>query len=143
MAVSWQDVTDGSQSSRRHLFGPFWGVVERDPDGSRRLWTWSVEREGVADPVAEGFAYDSSVFPCPAYYGAKTSAIGLIAARGRKVTAARSPNLASALWSRLRAGPLPSSSPMVRPAGAPRSNNRRARVRRPLAASRHSRNGRT
>lgn len=59
MAVSWQDVTDGSQSSRRHLFGPFWGVVERDPDGSRRLWTWSVEREGVADPVAEGFAYDA------------------------------------------------------------------------------------
>jgi hypothetical protein len=33
--------------------------------------------------AAEGFAYDSSVFPCPAYYGAKTSAIGLIAARGR------------------------------------------------------------
>lgn len=33
--------------------------------------------------VEEGFAYDSSVFPCPAYYGAKTGAIGLIAARGR------------------------------------------------------------
>ena len=33
--------------------------------------------------ASEGFAYDSSVFPCPAYYGAKTAAIGLITARGR------------------------------------------------------------
>ncbi len=32
----------------------------------------------------EGVAYDSSVFPCPAYYGAKVSAIGLIRARGRR-----------------------------------------------------------
>jgi peptidoglycan/xylan/chitin deacetylase (PgdA/CDA1 family) len=31
-----------------------------------------------------GFAYDSSVFPCPAYYGAKTSAIAWIRLRGRK-----------------------------------------------------------
>lgn len=30
------------------------------------------------------YDYDSSVFPCPAYYGAKTAAIGLIAARGRR-----------------------------------------------------------
>jgi hypothetical protein len=29
-------------------------------------------------------AYDSSVFPCPAYFAAKTVAIGAIAARGRK-----------------------------------------------------------
>lgn len=33
--------------------------------------------------ASEGVAYDSSVFPCPAYYGAKTAMIGLIAARGR------------------------------------------------------------
>jgi len=33
--------------------------------------------------AAEGVAYDSSVFPCPAYYSAKTAMIGLIAARGR------------------------------------------------------------
>ena len=31
-----------------------------------------------------GVEYDSSVFPCPAYFGAKAAAIGLIAARGRK-----------------------------------------------------------
>lgn len=31
----------------------------------------------------EGYQYDSSVFPCPAYYSAKAAAIGLIAARGR------------------------------------------------------------
>ena len=30
-----------------------------------------------------GYAYDSSVFPCPAYYSAKTAAIGLIGLRGR------------------------------------------------------------
>jgi len=60
MAVSWQDVTGGSQPSRRHLFGPFWGNVERDPDRSRRLWTWAVERDdGATEPVAEGFAYDA------------------------------------------------------------------------------------
>jgi peptidoglycan-N-acetylglucosamine deacetylase len=34
--------------------------------------------------AAERLAYDSSVFPCPAYYGAKAAAIGLIAARGRE-----------------------------------------------------------
>ncbi len=32
---------------------------------------------------ALGVRYDSSVFPCPAYYGAKTAAIGAIAFRGR------------------------------------------------------------
>lgn len=31
-----------------------------------------------------GVAYDSSVFPCPAYYGAKVSAIGAIRLRGRR-----------------------------------------------------------
>lgn len=39
----------------------------------------------VFDVLTElGYEYDSSVFPCPAYYGAKTAAIGLIAARGRR-----------------------------------------------------------
>jgi peptidoglycan/xylan/chitin deacetylase (PgdA/CDA1 family) len=32
----------------------------------------------------EGVQYDSSVFPCPAYYAAKTAAIGAIRARGRR-----------------------------------------------------------
>jgi peptidoglycan-N-acetylglucosamine deacetylase len=32
----------------------------------------------------EGFTYDSSVFPCPAYYGAKAAAIAVHAARGRR-----------------------------------------------------------
>jgi hypothetical protein len=31
----------------------------------------------------EGVEYDSSVFPCPAYFAAKTAAISIIAARGR------------------------------------------------------------
>jgi hypothetical protein len=31
-----------------------------------------------------GVAYDSSVFPCPAYWGAKTAMIGLIRAMGRR-----------------------------------------------------------
>jgi hypothetical protein len=43
----------------------------------------------ITDEVFEvledaGVAYDSSVFPCPPYYAAKATAIGLIAARGRK-----------------------------------------------------------
>jgi peptidoglycan/xylan/chitin deacetylase (PgdA/CDA1 family) len=43
----------------------------------------------ISDEVFEvltdlGVAYDSSVFPCPAYFAAKTAAIGAIAARGRK-----------------------------------------------------------
>lgn len=38
----------------------------------------------VFDVLAElGVAYDASVFPCPAYYAAKTAAIAAIAARGR------------------------------------------------------------
>jgi peptidoglycan-N-acetylglucosamine deacetylase len=38
----------------------------------------------VFDVLAElGVAYDSSVFPCPAYWAAKAVAIALIAARGR------------------------------------------------------------
>ena len=38
----------------------------------------------VFDVLSElGVAYDSSVFPCPGYWGAKAVAIGLIAARGR------------------------------------------------------------
>ncbi len=34
--------------------------------------------------AGEGMSYDSSVFPCPAYYAAKTAAIAAIAARGRR-----------------------------------------------------------
>ena len=38
----------------------------------------------VLDVLVElGVAYDSSVFPCPAYWAAKATAIGLIALRGR------------------------------------------------------------
>jgi hypothetical protein len=38
----------------------------------------------VFDVLTElGVAYDSSVFPCPAYFAAKTAAIGAIALRGR------------------------------------------------------------
>ena len=39
----------------------------------------------VFDVLAElEVAYDASVFPCPAYFAAKTAAIGAIAVRGRK-----------------------------------------------------------
>lgn len=43
----------------------------------------------ITDEVFEvladlGVAYDASVFPCPAYFAAKTAAIAAIAARGRK-----------------------------------------------------------
>lgn len=52
------------------------------PSGFRAPgYTITDELFSVLDEV--GVAYDSSVFPCPAYWGAKTLAIGLIAARGR------------------------------------------------------------
>lgn len=39
----------------------------------------------VLDLLTElGYAYDSSVFPCPPYYGAKAAALGAIALRGRR-----------------------------------------------------------
>ena len=39
----------------------------------------------VFDVLADlGVSYDASVFPCPAYFAAKTAAIGAIALRGRK-----------------------------------------------------------
>jgi hypothetical protein len=43
----------------------------------------------ITDPVfdaleAQGYLYDSSVFPCPGYYAPKVAAIAAIAARGRK-----------------------------------------------------------
>lgn len=44
-------------------------------------YTMTDELMGVLGEV--GVAYDSSVFPCPAYWIAKTSAIGWIALRGR------------------------------------------------------------
>ncbi|HJL19111.1 MAG TPA: polysaccharide deacetylase family protein [Sandaracinaceae bacterium LLY-WYZ-13_1] len=41
--------------------------------------------DAVFDVLADlGVRYDSSVFPCPAYYAAKTAAIGAIRARGRR-----------------------------------------------------------
>ncbi|MCC7538724.1 MAG: polysaccharide deacetylase family protein, partial [Deltaproteobacteria bacterium] len=41
--------------------------------------------DALADVLAEaGIGWDSSVFPCPAYWAAKTAAIGLIALRGRE-----------------------------------------------------------
>lgn len=41
--------------------------------------------DGLFDVLRDaGFAYDSSVFPCPAYWAAKAAAIGAIALRGRE-----------------------------------------------------------
>lgn len=43
--------------------------------------------DAVFDVLADlGVAYDSSVFPCPAYYGARAAAIAWIRARGRRST---------------------------------------------------------
>jgi hypothetical protein len=45
-------------------------------------YTITDEVFGVLEEL--GVTYDSSVFPCPAYWSAKTAAIGLISLRGRK-----------------------------------------------------------
>lgn len=43
-----------------------------------------VVTDAMIDVLREaGVRYDSSVFPCPAYYGAKAAAMGMIALRGR------------------------------------------------------------
>jgi peptidoglycan/xylan/chitin deacetylase (PgdA/CDA1 family) len=44
---------------------------------------YTVNDRVFAELGALGVAYDSSVFPCPSYYGAKAVAISAIAARGR------------------------------------------------------------
>lgn len=55
----------------------------RRPSGFRAPgYTITDEVFSVLDEL--GVAYDSSVFPCPSYFAAKTAAIGLIAARGRR-----------------------------------------------------------
>lgn len=54
----------------------------RRPVGFRAPgYTITDEVFGVLEEL--GVTYDASVFPCPAYWGAKTAAIGLIALRGR------------------------------------------------------------
>lgn len=45
---------------------------------------YTITNEIFETLVEQGYAYDSSVFPCPAYYTAKTAMIGAIRARGRE-----------------------------------------------------------
>lgn len=45
---------------------------------------YTISDEVMQILVSDGYRYDSSVFPCPAYYAAKGTAIGLIKLRGRK-----------------------------------------------------------
>lgn len=45
---------------------------------------YTITDELFEELVGDGYTYDSSVFPCPAYYGAKALAIGLHRMRGRR-----------------------------------------------------------
>ena len=59
------------------------GATGERPVGFRAPgYTITDEVFGVLEEL--GVAYDASVFPCPAYWAAKTAAIGLIRARGRE-----------------------------------------------------------
>ncbi len=70
-----RQITEGADAIER-------AVGER-PVGFRAPgYTISDEVFSVLEEL--GVDYDSSVFPCPAYFGAKAAAIALIAARGRK-----------------------------------------------------------
>ncbi len=73
------------------------GIAEQIERGARAIEEATGERpRGFRAPgytitdevfellVEQGVRYDSSVFPCPAYYGAKTAAIAWIAVAGRK-----------------------------------------------------------
>jgi peptidoglycan/xylan/chitin deacetylase (PgdA/CDA1 family) len=44
---------------------------------------YTIDDRVLAQLMDAGYAYDSSVFPCPAYYGAKATAIGAISLAGR------------------------------------------------------------
>ena len=44
---------------------------------------YTITDEVFAALAEQGFAYDSSVFPCPSYWAAKAAAIGMISFRGR------------------------------------------------------------
>ena len=69
------DVARGGEAIER--------AVGQAPRGFRAPgYTITDETLGVLEEL--GYAYDSSVFPCPAYFGAKTLAIAAIAARGRR-----------------------------------------------------------
>ncbi len=59
------------------------GVTGEAPRGFRAPgYTITNEMFEVLEEL--GYRYDSSVFPCPAYFGAKSLAIAAISARGRK-----------------------------------------------------------
>lgn len=74
IATMRSEVSDGAASIRR--------VTGRAPAGFRApgYTTSDALLRIVGD---SGARYDSSVFPCPAYYAAKTAAIAWIGARGR------------------------------------------------------------
>lgn len=58
-------------------------AVGARPEGFRAPG-YTVTNEVLDVLVELGVAYDSSVFPCPVYWAAKTAAIGAIAVRGRR-----------------------------------------------------------
>ncbi len=63
-------------------------VIGRRPVGFRAPgYTITDELLGVLEEL--GYAYDSSVFPCPSYYAAKTLAISAMRARGRESRSVR------------------------------------------------------
>jgi peptidoglycan/xylan/chitin deacetylase (PgdA/CDA1 family) len=69
------EVQDGAAAVAR-AFG-------RSPAGFRAPG-YTITDELFEVLAESGVAYDSSVFPCPAYWAAKTTAIGLISLRGRR-----------------------------------------------------------
>ena len=62
------------------------GVTGARPRGFRAPG-YAVTDELLALVAASGALYDASVFPCPAYWGAKLALMGAIAARGRATRA--------------------------------------------------------
>ena len=59
------------------------GATGRRPVGFRAPG-YTITDEVFSVLAELGVAYDSSVFPCPAYFAAKSATIGVIALRGRK-----------------------------------------------------------
>ena len=69
------EISDGAASIQR--------VSGRAPTGFRAPG-YTITDELFELLIDEGVAYDSSVFPCPTYYGAKVTKIGAISLSGRR-----------------------------------------------------------
>jgi len=74
--------------------------VRGAPVSGFRAPGYTMSDEVFAELADEGYAYDSSIFPCPPYYLAKAAVLGMMALRGR--TSESILDSPSIMWARTR-----------------------------------------